>query len=985
MPNRTNTGTRDISLQFAKEITAIANKEWTDGTFVEKVSPVTQDLLKFWFESSFTEERAINFHEGQRQAILNTIYIHEVFQSDSVSEMYAAIGSDVSGHFIDSEFLSIINKDKYFHPKYCMKMATGTGKTWVLNALLIWQYLNAKHTLSDKKVKYTKNFLIVAPGLIVYERLLNAFLGKQNEDGTRDFLTSDIKANEELFLPDRYREDVYSFIKNSVTEKKEIGHKVTGDGIIAVTNWHALQDEEEQNESDIKVSGVELNDSKNIANDVLPLSPGITPGNALDTLDARFLRGGILDFLASLPDICVFNDEAHHIHENKTYGITSDVEWQRSLNRISEGKGRNFIQIDFSATPYDVTGSGDKRTKHFFPHIIVNFDLSTAMRIGLVKTFVLDRRKEIAALANEQIDFRAVRDENKKIVNLSQGQRLMLRARLSKLKILEDSFISLGTENNIKKFPKMLVVCENTTVTPLVINFLKSEGLTDDDIMQIDSDKKGSIPESEWMQIKQRLFNLDKQKQPKVVVSVLMLREGFDVNNVCVIVPLRSAEAPILLEQVLGRGLRLMWREPEFNDIKSENRRNIYELKKEPLTYFDILSVIEHPAYEQFYEDLDKSLMGEDSRENVGRTSVLGDIITAKLKNNYADYDLFFPVIIKDKEEILNGKEISIDKLNALGGWSLEQLKRMVPDDNAERFYSQEMTVMTRFGEYKVKGDIFTAQSYNEYLQKMINAITGNIARGSVSKRKTSMPVMQIDNIMLVSVLDKFIRTKMFDQPFDPMEGSNWRILILSAAKIIDHVMMELSKAINEMQNNIDVSEAIVEKRYFSEITSIVGRENYALDIVKSIYDKTFYPSNKGGLEKKFLLACDADSKVERIIKINENKHTFARFRYLRSDGMLSSYYPDFIIKIGNNIYVIETKGADRASNPDVLSKQRGALDWISKVNELKSEDRMDCKWFYILFTDTNFDLLIKRKADIKDIMEYCKLSKGQIERTLFD
>jgi len=984
MPNRTNTGTRDIPLQFAKELSVIVNKEWEDGSFMEKASPVTQDLLKFWFEPSFTEERAINFHVGQKQAILNSIYVHEIFQSDSVSEMYAAIGSDTSSHFIDADFLFEIQNKKYSHPKYCIKMATGTGKTWVLNALLIWQYLNAKYPTPDSKVKYTKNFLLVAPGLIVYERLLDAFLGKMKEDGARDFTLSDIKANENLFLPDRYREDIYSFVQNSVTEKQEIGRKVTGDGIIAITNWHALQDEEEQEESDIQVAGVELDDSKIIAKEVLPLSPGRTQGNELDTLDAQFLRGGMLDYLANLPDICVFNDEAHHIHETKSYGETSDVEWQKSLNRISEGKGRNFLQIDFSATPYDVTGSGERRTKHFFPHIVVDFDLSTATRQGLVKTFVLDRRKEIAALANEQIDFRARRDENKKVIGLSDGQRLMLRAGLSKLKILEENFITIGTNNSPKKYPKMLVVCENTFVTPFVMEFLKMEGLSDDDIIQIDSDQKGSIPADEWAHIKHKLFSLDRQKQPKVVVSVLMLREGFDVSNVCVIVPLRSSEAPILLEQVLGRGLRLMWREPEYDEIKKENRDNIFKLKKEPLNYLDILSVIEHPAYEKLYEDLDKSLMGEDTRENIGRESVLGDIVTAELKEKYTDYDLFFPIIIKEKEETLKGDSISVDRLNALGGWSLEQLKRMVPEDNAERFYSQEMTVMTRFGEYKVKGDIFTAQSYNEYLQKMLNAITGNMARGSSNRRKTTMPLMQIDQNLLVSTVDKFIRTKMFNQPFDPMEGNNWRILIFSGAKIIDHVMMELSKAIYEMQSNLDISEAVVEKNYFSKVKSIVGRKNYALNIVKSIYNMTFYPSNKGGFERDFMLACDADSKVERIIKINENKHIFARFRYLRSDGMLSSYYPDFMIKIENNIYVVETKGADRASNPDVLSKQRGALDWINKINELKPEDRMDSEWSYILLTDTNFYSMQEKGADIKYMLDLCKLSKGQTEGTLF-
>jgi len=50
-----------------------------------------------------------------------------------------------------------------------------------------------------------------------------------------------------------------------------------------------------------------------------------------------------------------------------------------------------------------------------------------------------------------------------------------------------------------------------------------------------------------------------------------MLKEGFDVNNICVVVPLRASSSSKLLEQLIGRGLRLMWREPEYNEIKNEN------------------------------------------------------------------------------------------------------------------------------------------------------------------------------------------------------------------------------------------------------------------------------------------------------------------------------------------------------------------------------------------------------------------------------
>ena len=88
MATALNTGTRDIPLQFSKQLTDIVNAEWEQGTFMQKVSTITQDLLRFWFSPAFCDERRINFHEGQKQAILNTIYCHEILKTTSVFDMY---------------------------------------------------------------------------------------------------------------------------------------------------------------------------------------------------------------------------------------------------------------------------------------------------------------------------------------------------------------------------------------------------------------------------------------------------------------------------------------------------------------------------------------------------------------------------------------------------------------------------------------------------------------------------------------------------------------------------------------------------------------------------------------------------------------------------------------------------------------------------------------------------------------------------------
>lgn len=174
---------------------------------------------------------------------------------------------------------------------------------------------------------------------------------------------------------------IFSFVQGNVVKKEEIGKKITGDGIIAITNWHLLAGVDEDIE-ETEVSPLE--DPSRIVADLLPITPGTTAGHDLNTIDNRVLKGGEIEYLQSLENICVFNDEAHHIHENKSAGIISEVEWQKSLNFISENKNRNFIQIDFSATPYDVTGSGQKRTKHYFPHIIVDFALKEAIQLSVL-------------------------------------------------------------------------------------------------------------------------------------------------------------------------------------------------------------------------------------------------------------------------------------------------------------------------------------------------------------------------------------------------------------------------------------------------------------------------------------------------------------------------------------------------------------------------------------------------------------------------
>ena len=968
MPIALNIKTRNIPLQFAQQLSLVVNKEWKDGTLLEKVTPVTKDLLKFWFQEPFTD-RSINFHEGQKQAILNTIYCHEVLKSQYPLDLYQQISTGL----LNADMLMELNNEKNKHPKYCIKMATGTGKTWVLNALLAWQYLNAKYLLHNASSRYSKNFLLIAPGIIVYERLLDTLLGKEQIDGRRDFTTADLKRHERLFVPEKYRQTLFSFIQNSVVKKEEIGKKITGEGIIAITNWHQIKEEEEAP----LITNDSLRDPSVALNELLPLKPGTSTGHALDNLDSRYLNGDKLEFLSSLPNLCVFNDEAHHIHTNKTAGVREEVEWQKTLNRLSEKLQDNFFQIDFSATPYNVTGSGHRRTKHYFSHIIVNFDLPTAIHQGLVKIITIDKRNELTSLDSESIDFKAKRD-GKKVLALSEGQCLMLRAGLKKLKILEESFTSLDGN----KHPKMLVICEDTSVAPLVVDFLHLEGLSEGEVCRIDSNKKGEVTDDEWKKIKKQLFNIDKQSSPKVIVSVLMLREGFDVNNICVVVPLRSSNSAVLLEQVIGRGLRLMWREPEYQELKNENLNKILHKKEEPKNYLDILSIVEHPAFIKFYEDLQDGLVVEE-REGIDRGSILGDMINVGLKDNFKQYDLFFPHIVKDRSEFIKPEEI-IMEWKPFSLFTLEQLQGFIGNNSDEIFHSEEMTVKTRFGEYRVSSNLFTAQSYNEFLVKLLSSITSNLRKiGSGNRQK--FPVMTINIVHLLKMLDRYIRHDLFCQDFNPLQGNNWKVLMLAEKGITTHIMQQVSQVIYNMQHNVTMDDAIIQKHWFSSVSNLKMRENFSLNIQKSIYTKTKYPSNKGEFEKEFLLFADKDTAVERLIKIDENYHSFASLYYIRTDGLISSYFPDFMVKFAEDIFLIETKATEAASNANVQQKQKSALDWCRQINQVRAEDRMSCRWHYSLLDENTFKRLQENGVGLLQILQYAELTYNSVKNTLFD
>jgi type III restriction enzyme len=932
-----------------------------------QVSPVTAELLKYWFQQDYCDVRFLNFHEGQRSAILHIIYAHEVLGTKRLRDLYEAVAPEA---MLEGGTLSQVTRSVHDHPKYCAKMATGTGKTWVLNALLIWQHLNRVATPTDER--FTSNFLLVAPGLIVYDRLLDSFLGKERE-GERRFETSDIYGTRDLFVPDNYRDAVFGFIQSSVVTKTEIGRKVTGGGVIAITNWHLLAGVEDPDFVDeTEAPGADVDPTAAIES-FFPLTPGMAAGNALDALDRKFLRGGPLESLKDLPSLLVFNDEAHHIHDVKKDGEVTEVEWQKSLTEIASTKGHRFVQVDFSATPYNQVGSGKNKGKAYFPHIVVDFDLNAAMTAGLVKSLALDKRKEVAALP---LDFKAERDEQNQVVGLSNGQRVMLRAGLKKLQILEDRF----KQTDPDKHPKLLIVCEETSVTPHVVEFLKTTGLSEDEILAVDSNRKGELSKADWETTRERLFDIDRHKDPKAIVSVLMLREGFDVNNICVIVPLRSSQAQILLEQTIGRGLRLMWRgDDQIDELKRETRER-FRQKLEPTNYFDVLFIVEHPAFAEFYDELLADGLAGEVGEDGDNVNPGGDLIAVDLRDDYAAYDFEIPLLIREAEEEL--KAPSLDPLTLPVGKYHDQfefLRKTI--GKGDVFNSEDAQTGTKYGDYRVDGGVMTATGYNDYLSRMTTRITEALGSGITTSAKqysqsARFPLLQAYRPLLTGWIDAYIRERLFGQTIDPLADENWRVLLID--DVAHSIAGVFATALTELAVNQTVGEAEVTHRWLSEVKTISVRTSSAVAVKKCIYPQLPIPAKAGGLERLFIEWADADSTVQALAKIHEYRHEFLHRPYLKADGMPASYSPDFIVRTVDSVYIIETKAQSALSDENVQRKQRAALAWVDQINTLDPEDRSDRTWHYVLLGEQTVREWKSKNATASDLLEFARLRRKE-------
>ena len=235
------------------------------------------------------------------------------------------------------------------------------------------------------------------------------------------------------------------------------------------------------------------------------------------------LGDSYFNYLANLPDLVLLMDESHR------YRASAEV---RSINEL-----KPLFGLELTATPFVETSRGPVP----FKNVVMDYPLARAMADGFVKEPAVVTQRGFNAAAHTP-------DEIERI-KLEDGIRLH--------EITKVELITYARENGVAIVkPFMLVIARDTTHAAQLLTTVQTlfEGRYQGKAIQVDSSKSGTEEE----EMITRLLAVESINEPtEIVIHVNMLKEGWDVTNLYTIIPLRAANARTLIEQSIGRGLRL--------------------------------------------------------------------------------------------------------------------------------------------------------------------------------------------------------------------------------------------------------------------------------------------------------------------------------------------------------------------------------------------------------------------------------------------
>jgi type III restriction enzyme len=812
-------------------------KEWRDSGYAGGTD-TSRSLLNWWFNTPHLQPQAdgrmaeFQYYFAQREAMETIIYLYDVVE---VQDKYDMMRFDGSGMVSAGMF------DETWR-RFVVKMATGSGKTKVLSLALAWSFY---HKLYEPESQLARNFLVIAPNIIVLDRIYKDF------QGLRIFF-------EDPVIPDNgvdgrnWRDDfqLTLHVQDEVRITRPTGN-------IFLTNIHRVY-----------------------AGDDIPASPededtmdyflGKRPSGA--TTDSKVDLGMIV---RDINELMVLNDEAHHIHDPR-------MAWFKSIedihNRLKQKGAALSLQVDVTATPKHNNGG-------IFVQTVADYPLVEAISQNVVKHPVLPDAASRAKLVERQS---------------------------AKYTEKYNDYIHLGVIEWRKAFAEhekmgrkaiLFVMTDDTRNCDDVAAYLEShypdlKGA----VLVIHTKSNGEISEATSGKNKEELDELRKQANSidgpdspyKAIISVMVLKEGWDVRNVTTIVGLRaySAQSNILPEQTLGRGLRKMY----------------------PGDVEEYVSVVGTNAFMDFVESiqaegvvLERKPMGEGTQ---AKTPLVVEVDGENRKKDIDALDIEIPVLTpRIYREYKNLLDLEVGAQGyrrvAYRQFSAEEQREIVFKD----ITTGEVTHTTILDTAGIADYRSVIGYFAQTMMKDLRLVSGyDVLYGKVKA---------------------FVQNELFDRQVE-LESPN-TLRNLSEPAATKTVLETFKKAINALTVQDKGDAEIRDTIKLRQTRPFVAKDQGYLIPKKSVFNKIIGDKGLELVFARFLEDCDdVVSYAKNYLAVH------FKLDYVNADGDISNYYPDFLVKLSSKrIFIVETKGLE---DLDVPLKMQRLRQWCEDINRVQAD-----------------------------------------------
>ena len=820
---------------------------WRDKDY-QGASDTSRALLKWWFETEHLIEqsdgtqREFRYYFAQREAVETVIWLYDV---RGVRDKFDLMRFDASGAVSASLF------DEAW-PRFVVKMATGAGKTKVLSLLIAWSYF---HKVYEKDSPLARNFLLIAPNIIVLDRLRTDF------DGLKIFFNDPV-------LPDNghagqnWRDDfqLALHIQDDVRVVRPVGN-------LFLTNIHRVY------LGDVREPSLEDEDLRDYF-----LSPfGDRPVGK--TTDSHTDLGEIV---REIDELAVFNDEAHHIHDSR-------LAWFKSIqdihHRMLQKDLKLALQIDVTATPRHDNGA-------IFVQTVSDYPLVEAIAQNVVKHPVLPDAPSRGKLT----------EHKSALITERFADYLQLG--------VEEWRKSYAEHETLGKKAVLFVMVDDTRNCDEVGAYLEQiapelQGA----VLVIHTKKNGEISEAasgkaeeELKRLREQSNEIDTWNSPyKAIVSVLMLKEGWDVRNVTVIVGLRAyvAKSNILPEQTLGRGLRRMY-------FGSEQRETV--------------SVMGTPAFMEFVESIQSEGVTFD-RVPMGGAA-----------GRQRQDSVIVEVETESTEKDIDALDICVPRLTRRYNREFKDLSELEPE---------------HFGNAKLPVKPFSPEETREIVfKKMLDSevdhtlVLDGSGPGDYRSVVAFFTRQLLKDLHLVGGYDQLypkVKTFMREHLFTRVVDLEDPVILrnLSEPEVAKTLFEHFRAAINALTiyeggcARIDGDIRLRDTRPFRT------EPRKFLPAKKSVFNRIVGEAHADTLELAFAAFLEAAADVQAY-----GKNYFAvgfKIEFVRANGELSTYTPDFLVRTTTgDVWIVETKGREEIDLPQKMTRLR---QWCEDATEAAKTD----------------------------------------------